>query len=375
MHRNTRSTYLIAMALLLAMNCAATAAVGILPAANQALKQPDSWFSSDDGRRLAENLLSWQNANGGWWKNYDASKPRPAGDIPARSDDGPAGDNEIVWRNTSTFDNGATYSEMRILARAARVLGDAKYKDAFNRGLKFIFESQYPNGGWPQRFPLQNNYGRHITFNDQAMIGVMDLLKDIAEGKPDFAFVSDSDRKHAGEAFDRGVDCILKCQIKVNGKLTAWCEQHDEITLAPANARTYELASISGDESAGIVLVLMRVKNPNQQIRDAIDAAVAWYDVTKIPGKRYDKVTDASGKVTDRVLSDDPAGVVWARFYEIETNKPFFCNRDGVKQDSLDKVSQERRAGYAWYGDWGKPLPKAYAEWKKRTSDGSSNAN
>ena len=344
----------------------ARAAVGIAPTARDALAQSDDWWRGDAGRKLANNALSWQNANGGWWKNYDTNKPRPAREVAARTDDGPAGDSEDVWHKVSTYDNGATYCEMRILARAARVLGDQKYRDAFNRGLKYLFESQYPNGGWPQRFPLQNNYGRHITYNDQAMIGVMELLDDVAQGAPDFTFVSEADRKRAAEAFDRGVDCILKCQIKANGKLTAWCEQHDEVTFAPANARAYELASISGDESAGITMLLMRVKNPNQQIRDAIDAAVAWYDSTKIPGKRYDKVIDASGKATDRVLRDDPNGVVWARFYEIDTNKPFFCNRDGVKVDSLDKVSAERRAGYAWYGDWGKPLPKAYAEWKER---------
>src|SRR5437870_5376079 len=83
-----------------------------------------------------------------------------------------------------------------------------------------------PDGGWPQRFPLQDDYGRHITFNDQAMIGVMDLLKDIVDGAPDFTFASDEVRKRAAEAFDRGIECILKCQIRLNGKLTAWCEQH-----------------------------------------------------------------------------------------------------------------------------------------------------
>src|SRR5205823_5046021 len=159
-----------------------------------------------------------------------------------------------------------------------RITSRQAYRDAFVRGLKFIFDSQYPNGGWPQRFPLQDNYGRHITFNDGAMIGVMNLLKDIAESKPDFAFLSDDDRKQSQAAFDRGVDCILKCQIKSNGELTAWCQQHDEITFAPAKARAYELPSVSGDESDDIVLLLMRVDHPDARVRQSIDAAVAWFE-------------------------------------------------------------------------------------------------
>ena len=221
--------------------------MGIAPLAHDVLNRPDTWFQSPEGQKLADNIVTWQNANGGWWKNYDPNKPRPA-NPGAKTNDGALGDTEDVWRKVSTFDNGATYSEMRILARAHRILQRDNYRDAFNRGLKYIFDAQYPNGGWPQRFPLQDNYGRHITFNDDAMSSVMSLLRDIADGAADFAFVSDEDRKRSAEAFDRGVDCILKCQIRVNGKLTAWCEQHDEVTFAPAKARSYELPSISGDQ-------------------------------------------------------------------------------------------------------------------------------
>jgi pectinesterase len=355
--------------LILLIDVSARGAVGIAPEAQRILKEPDSWFKSDEGRKIADNIVSWQNANGGWWKNYDVHEPRPANSGAGRTDDGPPGDTEDIWRKVCTFDNGATYSEMNILARAFRITQNEAYKSSFNKGLKYIFAAQYPNGGWPQRFPLQDNYGRRITYNDQAMIGVMDLLKDIVEGKPEVTFVSDEDRQRAAAAFEKGVECILNSQIKRDGKLTAWCEQVDEVTLAPAKARSYELPSISGDESAGITVLLMRIEKPDARVRDAIEAAVAWYDVSKIPGKRYEKVIDANGKVVDRVLKDDPTSVVWARFYEIDTNKPFFCSRDGIKHDSLSDVTQERRAGYAWYGNWGEKLPQAYAKWKQRVGN------
>src|SRR5207249_85386 len=90
------------------------AAVGIAPLAEKVLRQPDEWFKSDEAHQLCDNLVSWQNANGGWWKNYDTSKPR-ATKLPAdRTNDGAPGDAEDTWHKVSTFDNGATYSEMNI---------------------------------------------------------------------------------------------------------------------------------------------------------------------------------------------------------------------------------------------------------------------
>ena len=56
---------------------------------------------------------------------------------------------------------------------------------------------QYSNGGFPRRYPLQDNYGRYITINDDAMLGVVSLMKDIADQKPDFTFVTDAQRHRA----------------------------------------------------------------------------------------------------------------------------------------------------------------------------------
>src|SRR5262249_8393494 len=128
--------------------------------------QPDAWFTSE-GKAIVDNILTWQNVNGGWWKAYNVEKPDPEF----------AEKNGKKSGHDSGFDNGATYSEMRVLARAYRVTQEAKYKDAFDRGLRFTLDSQFANGGWPQRLPLkQKNYSRQITFNDDAMVNVMRLL-------------------------------------------------------------------------------------------------------------------------------------------------------------------------------------------------------
>jgi pectate lyase len=255
-----------------------------------------------------------------------------------------------------TFDNGATTIELRDLARAFRVTGDPRYKEAFLKGFDHILKAQYPNGGWPQYFPLRQGYYTHITFNDGAMVRLMEFLRDTTTRK-DFAFLDEDRVAAAKRALDRGLDCILKSQVIVNGKPTVWCAQHDEVTLAPAKARAYELPSLSGGESAGILIYLMSLEKPSPEVIRAVKGGVAWFESSKITGYRYQK---------RELIKDDSAAPIWARFYDLETNQPFFSDRDGIKKSNLSEIGEERRKGYAWYNTAGDDVAKAYAKWAYR---------
>jgi PelA/Pel-15E family pectate lyase len=308
-------------------------------------KQPDKWYRSKEGIRITENILSWQSPHGSWPKNISTTQEPFTGDP-----------------NTlrGTFDNNATTEEIRFLARAFRATKDKRYKQAVLKGIDNILEAQYPTGGWPQYYPLDKDYSRHITFNDNAMVRLMNLLRDAA-GSHDFAFLDSNRRKAARKSFDRGIQCILKCQIIVNGKPTVWCAQHDELDYSPRPARTYELVSLSGAESSGILELLMSLDHPSPEVIRAIKAGAEWYESSKITGIR---VVWTGG---DRVVREDPnAPVLWARFYEIESNRPMFSGRDGIKKYSLAEIEQERRRGYAWYGSWGDSVAENYAKWKEK---------
>ena len=261
---------------------------------------------------------------------------------------------------TGTFDNGATTGELRVLARAFRVTDDPRFKKAFQAGFDHILKSQYPNGGFPQYFPLSKKYHRHITFNDSSMIRLMEFLGQTASSE-DFAFLDQDRRMAAKKAFDRGIDCILKCQVIVNDTPTVWCAQHDEITLAPAKARSYELASLSGAESAGILIFLMSLDEPTPEVSRAVAVGVAWFESSKIEGFRYKKSD------SEVALTKDPnAPPLWARFYELKSNRPFFCDRDGVPKYDIEEIGDERRRGYSWYITSGTKVAKAYAGWPHR---------
>lgn len=316
--------------------------------------RPDTFFASPEGQSIAANVLTWQTPRGAWSKNYDPTHPHVEG--------APFGE----WETVDTIDNGATYSELRILAKANAAKATPAYTAAFLNGFDHLLAAQYDNGGWPQRFPNSPEpYGRHITYNDNAMTEVMIFLKEILDNHPQYAFIDADRRAKSKAAFDKGLDCILKCQILVDGKPTGWCAQHDEVTLAPAKARAYELPSFSGSEGASLALFLMSLDHPDDRTKAAIRGAAAWFDKVKLTGIKVTTQPGPDGR-PNRVLVQDPnAPPLWARFYDLDTQQPFFCGRDGIKKSSMADIESERRNGYAWYGTWGQKVATQFAQWQK----------
>jgi PelA/Pel-15E family pectate lyase len=315
-------------------------------------------------KQIADNILLYQRDNGGWPKNYDMqailTKEQKAKVLKAKS---------VPY---TTFDNYTTYSHIKYLAKAYQITKTKKYKDAALRGIDFVFSAQYPNGGWPQAFPLEKKYSRCITFNDDAMTGVMKMLKDIIDDKPYYSFVDKERRQKVKAAFDKGLDCILKCQINENGKLTGWCQQHDPNSLLPAKARAYELPSICNREGTMIVLFLMSIDNPSKEVINSVQAAIKWLDDSKIVGIRVEEFNTPPFqtplrvlKTDKRVIEDKNAPPIWARFYELGTHRPLFSNRQSQQLYSMAQVDRERRA-YGWYTYDPQEVLDAYPAWQKK---------
>lgn len=318
-------------------------------------KYDSAWFASAEGARIAANIRSHQAESGGWPKNGDtASKPFE-------------GNRDAL---KATFDNGATRDELRFLARRAAAADDSAARDAFSKGLDYILEAQYENGGWPQFHPPGSGYHKYVTFNDGTMVGLMEFLREVAR-EDRYAFVPQAKRDACRAAFDRGVACILKCQIREKGVRTAWCAQHDEKDFSPRPARTFELASASGGESVGIARLLMSLESPTAEVGESVECAVAWLKKVRISGIREVLVPDAAAPDGhDKVVVADPAAPpLWARFYELGTDRPIFVDRDGLPKYSLAEIGHERRNGYAWYvSSASSLLEKDYPTWKRRHS-------
>ena len=329
---------------------------------NEALEQPVDWYGSDEAKRIAENVLIYQNNNGGWPKNIEMASELSKIEVveleKAKTED-----------TGTTIDNDATYTQMRYLAKVYEATGEQRFKTGFVKGLDFLLQAQYDQGGWPQYYPVRKGYYGHITFNDGAMIGVMRLLRDVANETPPYTFVGKEKREKAQQAIDNGLRLILKLQIEVDGKLTAWCAQHDKEDGSPVQARTYELPSISGGESVGILEYLMEIPHPSHEVKKAIQSAVEWFEEVRIEGFRIVRQPDPSlPQGYDIVVEKDPqAPPLWARFYEIGTNRPMFVGRNGVVKYRLSEIEHERRVGYSYLGHYAEKLLKRdYPKWKEK---------
>ncbi len=308
---------------------------------------------------LAEKMLVYQLSNGAWPKQLD-------GGIVVKYElpltDALLAKIKATSYMHATIDNKATSREITALVKAYKTTQNKAYLAAAEKGLDYLFKAQYANGGWPQYYPDQSSYRAEITYNDDAMINVMNIMLNIATQANDFDVVNKAYVAKAEDAVKRGLDCILKTQVVQNGKLSIWAAQYDQNTLKPAKARNFEPASLSTSESVSIVKFLMRLKNPSTSVKTAIDKAIVWFEASKITGYKFAKFPD--GK--DMGLIPDATSTIWARFYDFQTNKPIFGDRDNSIKSDVSAISFERRNGYGWYGTWATSLlEKDYPKWQK----------
>ena len=316
-----------------------------------------AWYASSEARALADSVIQYQSPQGGWPKSTNlAVPPRTPDDIP------PPGRGRA-----NSLDNEATTLPIAFLARMANATGEAKYRNSFLRGVDYLLAAQYPNGGWPQFWPLRDGYYSRITYNDGAMIRAVTILRYVAGGQAPYDIVDASRRRRAADAVAHGIDCILKTQIKQDGKRTAWCAQHDEKTLKPAWARAYEPPSLSGGESVGIVRFLMLIEEPTPEVVAAIEGAVAWFRSVAMKGVRHESIRGNDGRRERRLVPDPDAPPLWARFYELRTNRPLYLDRDSVFRYDFTEISYERRSGYSYHGTWAASLlTTEYPAWRQK---------
>lgn len=369
-----------------------------------------AYYRSEEARRTGDIIVSFQTPSGGWSKNLAMDAPRERGQIYATANlpptPQPAGDFDLpkdeTWHYIATLDNDATNTELHFLAELSAALpgheGD-KYRTSALKGYEYLLQSQYPNGGWPQVYPLEGGYHDAITFNDNAVEESAATLQMVADGKrvtsgadeediaaakmmaeragrtyeepkesvEDYTFVPAAMRERAKAAVAKALECILKAQVRLpapDGKgtvLTVWAQQVDPLTLEPVSARNYEMPALSSGESADMMEYLMGIEHPSPQVVRAVDAAAKWFQSKAIMGYTW---SGGRGTPGGRALRAEPgAGPLWARYYSLTTGKPIFGDRDKTIHDDVMEISPERRNGYAWYGAGPAKALREYAAW------------
>jgi PelA/Pel-15E family pectate lyase len=340
-------------------------------------------YSESDVVSIADNLLLLQNDDGGWPANHD---PRV---VYAAADKRELADRHQKFARLqrkslakgriykeikgSSLDNGATVAEIKYLIQVAELTGTGSYRDAARRGIEYLLGAQTACGGWPHSFPPTELYHSHITFMDGVSTGALELLQRVALRQPPYDSLPTALRLRARAAGDRGLDCILRLQVRLDGQLAGWAGQYDEKTLEPTAARAFELASMASRETVAIVEYLMTLEDARQPVIDAIEGAVRWLRAARLTDLELRRValpSDASpgGRAYDLELQPSPgAAPLWARFYEIPSNRPFVADRDGLKLYDWRQLSHERRTDYDWYGSFANHLlDVGYPDWTAR---------
>ena len=174
------------------------------------------------------------------------------------------------------------------------------------------------------------------------------------------------------KVWDNGLDFVIRAQVVIDGIKTGWAQQYDpdEKNPVPAGGRSFELPSVSPDESLTMVKVLANIVNPSAEVKEAITSYVNWINSVGITGYGVYNIADRTRELgTDRlILKDGSTTKQFGRFYGLDTTGEYygftkaqmankmtdskfyeiFAGRDSVAQLSMNYGMGERRIGYSY---------------------------
>lgn len=324
----------------------------------------------------------------------------------------------------STFDNGATHGHIKFLGRVLRLAKEnpalfAEYQNdlaaiekGFWKAVRYMVDAQDDLGGWPQYYPYGVGYFKNITFNDNAMPDVLDVIyaltndealldstmcEDLAWArqamKDNTAYVQEAKVSSAQlqKAWDDGLAFTLAAQVKIDGVVTGWAQQYDpEASIpTPIGGRAFELPSVSPNESNAVLAVLTNIVNPSREVKTAIENYVTWVQSVSFTGYSQVNISDRTRELgKDRMLvADGSTKPTWGRFYGLDVTGeyygvdikdkltdgkfyPIFAGRDGVAQLTMNIGMSERRSGYSYVNtNAGTNAKKTYDQWAAKNAE------
>jgi pectinesterase len=186
------------------------------------------------------------------------------------------------------------------------------------------------------------------------MVDAVRLLRHVARG--DFAFVADSVRRRAGDSLARGVDCILRSQVLVDGRRTGWGAQHDPLTFVPISAANGEPAALSAWDSPGVLEFLLEEDPEDPRVAASVRGAAAWMRETML-----------WGIMASPELRPEPSpgeGPLWAHFYEIGSNRAVYAGAERTVRYGWRELP-DSLWGLGWFTRNPGPVLARYDRWSR----------
>jgi len=286
--------------------------------------------------RAAEALVWGQHPSGGWHYMIDFGGEASLKDWYATYGQNAWRMEEFqhYWGN-ATFDDAGTSEAMQFLLRLYVEKRDPKWKPALDKAVNFVLESQYPMGGWPQRYPLKNEFSHHgkpdytsfVTFNDDVAGENIKFLVMVYQALGD---------TRALDAVRRAMDSFIVTQQ--GQPQPAWGLQYTPGDLKPVGARTYEPTALTTHTTANNVTQLMNFYELTGDTKylARVGEALDWLDKVKLAKPR-------------------PDGRTHPTYIEIGTDRPIYVHRRGsnvVNGEYYWDYSDQKTLAH--YGAWRK---------------------
>ena len=191
-------------------------------------------------KKVANALIFGQHPLGGWHYFINFDKKGLAGWYRDTASQFIVGWEEYRhYYGNCTNDDNVTQGAKKYLMRLYATTLEPAYLEPLRKALNFMLISQYPNGGWPQRYPLRYefahdgfpDYTSYYTLNDGAMNNIIDVLVEAYELLGDERYL---------QAAKRGADFFMLAQGPEGH--AGWTDQFD-MDLQPTAGRTHEPAS------------------------------------------------------------------------------------------------------------------------------------
>jgi PelA/Pel-15E family pectate lyase len=222
------------------------------------------------------------------------------------------------YYGNATFDDMASIRCCEYILRIYLEKNDPVFKPSLEKAIDFVLKSQYPNGGWPQRYPLSYehpymgfpDYSSFITLNDGAMSGIIDFLVNCYTALGDKKFI---------DPIYRAMHCIKLLQYE--SPIAGWGLQYSVTDLKLATARPFEPAAFASNGTASGIEMLLRFYRLTGDKRFLEGVPPAFEFLEKI--KLDDKAIALSGKKVN------PGDILCPTFIDPQTLEPFFLKRVG----------------------------------------------
>jgi hypothetical protein len=214
--------------------------------------------------------------------------------------------------------------------------GSSRLREPLERAVQFVLDSQYENGGWPQRFPRvegEVEYAPYITFNDAVADENIKFLLMVYHTLGD---------ERALAAIRRAMEIFPATQQPA--PQAGWSLQHHHETLALMGARTYEPLSLATHTTAGNIAQMLDFYEWTGARRfiERIPEALAWLDSVRL----RDEQVQVQGRH-------------YPTFIEIGTNRARINHRRGSNSGSGE---------YYWDYDVRRPITH-YSQWRALNVD------